>query len=129
MLESGSEILQPSPERASVAENIHAEIKKEEQEIKAASREMLADSPTKVDDAPMSPTKPTSETFALIKPDGMLPSVIEGVMEQIRSNRFHVVKTKKVWLTPDSCHELYKEHVEKPFFQSLVTYMTSYVSP
>lgn len=32
-------------------------------------------------------------------PDGMIPSILEGVMEQIRSNRFHVVKTKKFWLT------------------------------
>jgi hypothetical protein len=125
LLESGSEILEPSPERASVAENIHAEIKKEEQEIKAASREILADSPTKVDDTPTSPVKNSSRAFALIKPDGMIPSVIEVVMEQIRSNRFLVDQTKKVWLTPDSCNELFKEHVEKPFFQSLVTYMTS----
>ena len=74
---------------------------------------------------PVSPTK-TEETFALIKPDAMKPAILDGIMEQIRFNRFQIVKMKKVWLDAAIVRELYKEHTAKPFFQSLITYFTAY---
>ncbi|KAJ1557033.1 Thioredoxin domain-containing protein 3, partial [Nowakowskiella sp. JEL0078] len=39
------------------------------------------------------------QTFALIKPDAMHPSVIEEIFEHIKRNRFDVIKKKKVWLS------------------------------
>jgi nucleoside diphosphate kinase len=71
----------------------------------------------------LSPT--ATETFALIKPDGMFPTVLEGIMDQIRLHRFSVMKKKKVWLTPEMVREFYKEHLERPFYHSLETYFTS----
>ncbi len=119
-LEAGFEIIQPAPGRASVAENIQADIKREIETL-SQSKDLLSEQ-SKADNS--SPTT-SSEAFALIKPDGMLPSVIEAITEQIRSNRFHVVKTKKIWMSPENCSELFKESVGKPFSPSLVTYFTS----
>jgi thioredoxin domain-containing protein 3 len=66
-----------------------------------------------------------TETFALIKPDAMSPTLLESLMDQIRLNRFSVVKKKKVWLTQALVREFYKEHLDRPFYQSLETYFTS----
>ncbi|KAJ3271032.1 thioredoxin domain-containing protein 6 [Terramyces sp. JEL0728] len=74
--------------------------------------------------SPSTPDK-LAETFALIKPDAMIPAMIEGILEQIRVKRFSIVKKKKVWMTPEVVEEFYKEHVNQPFFKSLVTYFTS----
>jgi hypothetical protein len=68
-----------------------------------------------------------TETFALIKPDAMYPALIERILDQIRLNRFHVMKKKKIWMSPALVEEFYQEHKEKPFFKSLVTYFTSYI--
>ncbi|KAJ3323047.1 thioredoxin domain-containing protein 6 [Boothiomyces sp. JEL0866] len=74
-----------------------------------------------------SPTTPQnlSQTFALIKPDAMIPAIVEGIFDQIRLKRFNVVQKKKIWMTPEVVEEFYKEHVNQPFFKSLVTYFTS----
>lgn len=61
----------------------------------------------------------------MIKPEAMVPATIEAIMEQIRLERFIVVKKKKVWMTPAAVEALYKEHIEQPFFPSLVTYFTT----
>jgi nucleoside diphosphate kinase len=66
-----------------------------------------------------------TETFALIKPDAMAPNVVEGIMDQIRLSRFTIMKKKKVWMTPELVREFYKEHLERPFYQSLENYFTS----
>ncbi|KAJ3311050.1 thioredoxin domain-containing protein 6 [Boothiomyces sp. JEL0838] len=74
-----------------------------------------------------SPSTPPNlpQTFALIKPDAMIPAIIEGILDEIRLKRFTIVKKKKVWMTPEIVEEFYKEHVNQPFFKSLVTYFTS----
>lgn len=68
-----------------------------------------------------------TETFALIKPDAMYPAHIEKILDQIRLNRFRIMKQKKIWMSPALVEEFYQEHKEKPFFKSLVTYFTSYI--
>lgn len=116
MVETGSEIVNPLPESRSTAALILADENVASNQDKSVTPESTV--------TPVSPAK-IDETFALIKPDAMKPAIIDGIMEQIRSNRFQVMKMKKVWLDAATVTELYKEHTEKAFFQSLVTYFTS----
>ncbi|KAI8895584.1 nucleoside diphosphate kinase [Globomyces pollinis-pini] len=88
------------------------------------SKENLATTETVPETTPTIPANFT-ETFALIKPDAMSPKHVEGIMDHIRTNRFTVVKKKKVWMTTEIVEEFYKEHKEKSFFPALVTYFTS----
>ncbi|KAJ3360532.1 Thioredoxin domain-containing protein 3 [Kappamyces sp. JEL0680] len=117
LLEAGSEIINPLPETRSVAALV---IAAEEE----AAKSLLSSTTAASSESPASPSKDT-ETFALIKPDAMKPALIETILEKIRYSRFHVAKMKKFWLTQETVGELYKEHIDKPFFPSLVTYFTS----
>ncbi|EGF79674.1 hypothetical protein BATDEDRAFT_35212 [Batrachochytrium dendrobatidis JAM81] len=65
------------------------------------------------------------ETLALIKPDAMSPGVLDQIIDIIRLNRFEIVNRKKVWMTEANVREFYASHVEKSFFPSLVSYLSS----
>ena len=64
-------------------------------------------------------------TLAVIKPDAMQPGIVDQIMDIIRMNRFDVVQKKKVWMDEKLVSEFYKEHKDKPFFPSLVTYLSA----
>ncbi|KAI8907831.1 nucleoside diphosphate kinase [Gorgonomyces haynaldii] len=66
-----------------------------------------------------------SETFAIIKPDGMAHSRLEQIMEMIRLNRFEIKEKRKIWLNNDLVKEMYPEQVEQPYFNAVCTYLTS----
>ncbi|KAH6583817.1 hypothetical protein BASA60_001234 [Batrachochytrium salamandrivorans] len=74
-------------------------------------------------DTPDSPV--LEKTLALIKPDAMSPGTLSQILEIIRINRFEIVNRKKIWMSDALAREVYKEHVDKPFFLLLVTYLTS----
>jgi hypothetical protein len=88
----------------------------------------LAERPAEPSRAPSLPqlSPNSTQTFALIKPDAMYPAQIESIIEKIRINKFHIVKMKKIWMTPDLVTKFYSDHVDKSYFQSLVTYFTAY---
>jgi nucleoside diphosphate kinase len=65
------------------------------------------------------------QTITVIKPDGMLPAVLEQIVETIKRNRFDIVRMRKVWLTKEVATEFYKEHETQPYFGKLIAYMTS----
>ncbi|KAJ1343945.1 hypothetical protein BSLG_001495 [Batrachochytrium salamandrivorans] len=73
-------------------------------------------------DTPDSPV--LEKTLALIKPDAMSPGTLSQILEIIRINRFEIVNRKKIWMSDALAREVYKEHVDKPFFLLLVTYLT-----
>ena len=67
----------------------------------------------------------TQKTLTVIKPDAMLPAVLEQIIEAIKRNRFEIIRMRKIWLSKEVAMEFYKEHDAQPYFQKLVTYMTS----
>jgi nucleoside diphosphate kinase len=117
LLEAGSEIINPLPESKSIRSLVEAT---REEGVKASADSLQ---PSIAESA--SPTGKETETFALILPDAMKPAVIEAIMEKIRAGRFAVVQKKKVWLTPASVRELCPDLVDRPSFNSMVTYYTS----
>ncbi|KAI9151094.1 hypothetical protein H9P43_009709 [Blastocladiella emersonii ATCC 22665] len=64
-------------------------------------------------------------TVSIIKPDAVVPHVIEEIMSAAKLNRFEVLKQRRLWLTEAVANTFYAEHAEKPFFPKLVEYMTS----
>lgn len=79
---------------------------------------------TSVNDVPKIPEN-AELTLTIIKPDAMIPHVIEEIKTILRQHRFEIVKEKKVWLTRAQAAEFYKEHEGKAFFESLLDYLTS----
>ena len=71
------------------------------------------------------PESAVEKTLVIIKPDGMAPSTVESILEQIKMNRFEITKRVKAWLTPDQVTQLYKQHEGQSFLPSLITYMTA----
>ncbi|KAJ3080117.1 Thioredoxin domain-containing protein 3, partial [Quaeritorhiza haematococci] len=68
---------------------------------------------------------PTERTVAIIKPDAMIPSTLEQILELVRRNRFQILSQRKVWLSKDHVAELYKDISGKPYFGNVVSFLSS----
>lgn len=64
-------------------------------------------------------------TLGLIKPDAMAQGLLGKILDQIIGAGFRIVGLKLVRLTPEQAEAFYSVHREKPFFRSLVEFMTS----
>lgn len=63
-------------------------------------------------------------TLAIIKPHAVKNPVAVSYIRNILKSKFIVVKTKTVTLDKETAGNFYKEHVEKFFYNRLVTFMT-----
>jgi len=61
----------------------------------------------------------------MIKPDAVAAGDSEKIIELIQKNGFTVVAHKKYELSKEKAEEFYAEHAGKPFFDGLVSFMTS----
>ena len=69
-----------------------------------------------------------SQTLAIIKPDAMKKDNMENIKKDIIDNGFNILKEKTLLLTDEQACSFYDIHKEKPFFDELVEFMTSYKS-
>jgi hypothetical protein len=67
---------------------------------------------------------PLERTLALIKP-GVAEKFGGAISQEIRRAGFTVLAEDRVTLSPAQAASLYDEHKEKPFFDTLVRYITS----
>ena len=65
------------------------------------------------------------KTFSIIKPDAVKRNLIGHINQIIESSGLKIVASKKMYLTKNQAEMIYSVHKERPFFESLVTYMTS----
>ena len=65
------------------------------------------------------------KTFAIIKPDAVSRNISGKILSKIEENGFTVVAMKKLWLTKKEAEGFYAVHRDKPFFESLTSYMSS----
>ena len=73
---------------------------------------------------------PTNRTFTMIKPDAVADGYTGPIIQQIEEAGFRIVAIKKVKLSPEEAGRFYEVHKERPFYQSLCTYMSSnYIIP
>lgn len=65
------------------------------------------------------------QTLAIIKPDAVERKLIGKIISRYEEEGFKIIDLKKQRLTTDDARDFYIEHKGKPFYESLVKYMTS----
>ena len=66
-----------------------------------------------------------NRTFTIIKPDSVRKGNFGRIISRIEAEGFRVLGIKKVHLSGRQAQAFYAVHRERPFFPSLVEYMTS----
>ena len=64
-------------------------------------------------------------TLVLIKPDGVNRALIGKVIEKLESTGLKITGMKLILIDKDLASKHYEEHKDKPFFSSLVNFITS----
>lgn len=67
----------------------------------------------------------TERTFAMIKPDGVKRNLIGDVVCRIEAKGFTIVGMKLMQISRELAERHYGEHKDKPFFETLVSFITS----
>ncbi|MBM3787489.1 MAG: nucleoside-diphosphate kinase [Acidobacteria bacterium] len=63
-------------------------------------------------------------TFAMIKPDAVARGISGQIISMIEENGFRIVAMKKHHISRKEAEGFYSVHKERPFFPSLVAFMT-----
>ena len=64
-------------------------------------------------------------TFGIVKPDAVEKNAVGGVIEMIEKSGLKIVGLRLVKVSDAQARAFYAVHKERPFFGSLVTFMTS----
>ena len=64
-------------------------------------------------------------TFSIIKPDAIKRNLIGHINQIIEIAGLKIIASKKMYLTKQQAETFYSVHKERPFFNSLVNFMTS----
>lgn len=64
------------------------------------------------------------QTLSIIKPDAVAKNVIGEIINRFEKAGLKVVAAKMLHLSPAQAKGFYAEHKERPFFSSLVEFMT-----
>tara|TARA_Y100000768_G_C23928923_1_gene659025 strand:- start:986 stop:1405 length:420 start_codon:yes stop_codon:yes gene_type:complete len=64
-------------------------------------------------------------TLAIIKPDATERNIIGEIINMIESREFKITRLSSMILTESKAKEFYNIHSSKPFYNTLVDYMTS----
>ena len=65
------------------------------------------------------------KTFFMVKPDGVKRNLIGEVISRVEKEGFKITKIKMMDISEELAQEHYGEHSGKPFFNDLVTFITS----
>ena len=65
-------------------------------------------------------------TFVMIKPNAMRQQKAGAIIKRFQDEGLRLRALKLLWLSPQACGKFYKEHLERPFFQDLVKFMSSH---
>ncbi len=64
-------------------------------------------------------------TLVLLKPDAVQRRLIGELISRFEAKGLNIVALKMLQVTPDLAKQHYAEHVEKPFYPSLESFITS----
>jgi nucleoside-diphosphate kinase len=67
----------------------------------------------------------TEQTLAIIKPDAVAANHIGEIIKRIEAERFTIRAMKMGHLTKAQAEGFYQVHRQRPFFESLTTFMSS----
>tara|TARA_A100001011_G_scaffold113128_1_gene119782 strand:+ start:831 stop:1229 length:399 start_codon:yes stop_codon:yes gene_type:complete len=65
------------------------------------------------------------KTFFMIKPDGVQRNLIGQIISRVEVKGFNITKIKMMTISKELAEEQYVEHKDKPFFNDLVSFITS----
>lgn len=64
-------------------------------------------------------------TLSIVKPDAVARNLIGEIYSRFEKNGLRIVAARMLRMTPEQAGGFYAEHRERPFFNDLVSYMTS----
>ena len=64
-------------------------------------------------------------TYVMIKPDGVKRGLIGEIIRRIENKGLRIIALKMLRLSREKAEELYSVHRGKPFFESLIEFVTS----
>jgi nucleoside-diphosphate kinase len=64
-------------------------------------------------------------TLAIIKPNAVANKHVGKIIDIIENHTFDILRIQKMQLTSDRARTFYAIHKEKPFFDELITFITS----
>lgn len=64
-------------------------------------------------------------TLSIVKPDGVQKNIIGEIYRRFESAGLQIVAARMIHLTEAQAREFYAVHRQRPFYDDLVTYMTS----
>ena len=67
----------------------------------------------------------TEQTFAMVKPDGVKRGLVGEVLSRIERKGFRVTQLKLFTIPRELAERHYGEHRGKPFYEGLVSFITS----
>lgn len=67
----------------------------------------------------------TEQTLSIIKPDAVAKNVIGKIYSRFEENGLKIVQAKMAHLSKEDAEGFYAVHKDRPFFNDLVTFMTS----
>jgi nucleoside-diphosphate kinase len=73
----------------------------------------------------LSTTLFAEQTLSIIKPDAVEQELVSEIDSYLESAGLKVVASKRMQLTEEQAREFYAAHKERPFYNDLITYMTS----
>ena len=65
------------------------------------------------------------QTLSIIKPDGVRKKIIGEIQKRFEDAGLTIIKTKMLQLSNEDAKSFYGIHKDKPFFNDLLTYITS----
>ena len=64
-------------------------------------------------------------TFFMIKPDGVQRNLVGEIISRVEAKGFSITKIKMMTISKELAEQHYGEHKDKPFFNDLVSFITS----
>jgi nucleoside-diphosphate kinase len=68
---------------------------------------------------------PAERTFSILKPDTIRKGQAGAILAEIANAGFKIVAIKKLFLSKEQAKGFYYVHAQRPFFDSLTTFMSS----
>ena len=65
------------------------------------------------------------KTFFMIKPDGVQRNLVGEIISRVEAKGFSITKIKMMTISKKLAEQHYGEHKDKPFFNDLVSFITS----
>lgn len=67
----------------------------------------------------------TEQTLIVLKPDSVKRNLSGEILRRFEQNGFTIKKLKMLTMSKEEAHTFYSMHKEKPFFNELVSFITS----